>query len=69
LAASAPSTTPDSPSVLSLDLPGNTGTDEEGGFRRRLKQRLGSLSPSFEEESRKRGLEPPPFLELDIPET
>ncbi|MBT9585693.1 hypothetical protein IV102_20300 [bacterium] len=69
LVGAALPTSPDSPSILSLDLPGNAGTDEEGGFRRRLKQRLGSLGPSFEEESRKRGLEPPPFLELDIPET
>ena len=61
--------------VLSLDLPGSAlasptsgSGEEEGGFRRRLKQRLGTLGPSFEEDSKKRGLEPPPFLELDIPE-
>ena len=65
--------TPTAPStpVLSLDIPGSgstAGSEEEGGFRRRLKQRLGSLGPSFEEESKRRGLEPPPFLELDIPE-
>lgn len=69
---SPPLAAPPGPSVLSLELP--TGglaapPDEEGGFRRRLKQRLGSLGPSFEEDSRKRGLEPPPFLELDIPES
>ena len=62
--------------VLSLEIPGTalaapTGGsgEEEGGFRRRLKQRLGTLGPSFEEDSKKRGLEPPPFLELDIPES
>lgn len=61
--------------VLSLEIPGAglaappASGEEEGGFRRRLKQRLGTLGPSFEEDSKKRGLEPPPFLELDIPES
>lgn len=62
--------------VLSLEIPGTAlaappggSGEEEGGFRRRLKQRLGTLGPSFEEDSKKRGLEPPPFLELDIPES
>ena len=70
-AATSPSAAP----VLSLEIPGTalaapTGSgEEEGGFRRRLKQRLGTLGPSFEEDSKKRGLEPPPFLELDIPES
>ncbi|MBN9413800.1 MAG: hypothetical protein J0I12_00120 [Candidatus Eremiobacteraeota bacterium] len=68
--------TPLAAPVLSLEIPG-TGLaappggsgEEEGGFRRRLKQRLGTLGPSFEEDSKKRGLEPPPFLELDIPDS
>ncbi|MFN8609311.1 MAG: hypothetical protein U0931_17365 [Vulcanimicrobiota bacterium] len=62
--------------ILSLEIPGSPlaaptagSGEEEGGFRRRLKQRLGTLGPSFEEDSKKRGLEPPPFLELDIPES
>ena len=68
--------TPLAAPVLSLEIPGSAlaappggSSEEEGGFRRRLKQRLGTLGPSFEEDSKKRGLEPPPFLELDIPES
>ncbi len=68
--------TPLAAPVLSLEIPGSAlaappggSAEEEGGFRRRLKQRLGTLGPSFEEDSKKRGLEPPPFLELDIPES
>lgn len=75
LASPSPAAPPPNP-ILSLELPGTalaappgSSGEEEGGFRRRLKQRLGTLGPSFEEESKKRGLEPPPFLELDIPES
>ncbi|MBX3166119.1 MAG: hypothetical protein KF760_01860 [Candidatus Eremiobacteraeota bacterium] len=71
-----PAVTPAAAPVLSLEIPGTAlaappggSGEEEGGFRRRLKQRLGTLGPSFEEDSKKRGLEPPPFLELDIPES
>lgn len=75
-ASPLPAVAPAAAPVLSLEIPGTAlaappggSGEEEGGFRRRLKQRLGTLGPSFEEDSKKRGLEPPPFLELDIPES
>lgn len=60
------------PPMLTLDLPISgqpQGAESEGGFRRRLNARLRSLGTTSSEDSKKRGLEPPPFLELDIPDS
>lgn len=70
--------------VLSLDLNPSPGTasfsatpetaqeeteEESGSFRKRLNARLRSLGPTPADDPPKKGLEPPPFLELDIPES
>lgn len=67
----APSQPPPGPAMLTLDLPMSEGSsgDEEGGFRRRLNARLRSLGTTASEDNSKKGLEPPPFLELEIPES
>lgn len=66
-AAPAPSPVA-APPVLSLDIsPKAPPQDEEGGFRRRLNNRLRALGVGSEE--RTGGLEPPPFLELELPES
>lgn len=65
--AASPTPPAVAPPALSLDLP--APTEEEGGFRRRLNARLKSLGAAPEEEVSRSGLEPPPFLELDIPQS
>jgi hypothetical protein len=50
--------------VLSLEL-GASSAEDEAGFRKRLGSRL--APPPEEVPPPRKGLEPPPFLELDIP--
>lgn len=65
----AASTTPAPPApVLSLEItPKSAPAEAEGGFRRRLNNRLKALGVGSEE--RPGALEPPPFLELELPES
>lgn len=71
VAPTPPTPPPPAPApMLTLDLPISqpAATDEEGGFRRRLNARLRTLGTNTSEDTSRGGLEPPPYLELEIPE-